>query len=147
MNDTRFVREIMTTELVRCDPGTSVAEVAKLMLDRNCGEVLVCDGIYLLGVITDRDIVCRAVARRLNLDSLTARDVMTSRPLLTVRETQTVADAVEMLEKAALRRIPVLDVDGHIVGIVSQVDIAARSSAVDAGHILGRTRAPRHAVH
>jgi CBS domain-containing protein len=141
------VREIMTKELVRCDPGAPVADVAKLMVDRNCGEVLVCDGLYLLGVITDRDIVCRGVAPRLNLDSLTARDVMTSRPLVTVKETQTIAEAVEQLGRGAFRRVPVVDVDGHIVGILSQVDVASRSSESDAGHILARTRAPRQMTH
>ena len=142
MKDHRRVCDLMTRNPVRCEPGVSVAEVARLMLENSCGEVLVCDGDYLLGVITDRDIVCRVVARSVNPIFVTAREIMTS-GVTVAREDHEVAAVIELLAKTGVRRLPVLDVDRHVVGIVSQVDIAEKSSERDAGHLLraqARTR-------
>jgi CBS domain-containing protein len=135
MKDHRCVRDLMTRNPVRCEPGVSVAEVARLMLENNCGEVLICDGDYLLGVITDRDIVCRVVARSVNPIFLTAREIMTS-GVTVAREDHEVAEVVGLLARTGVRRLPVVDIDRHVVGIVSQVDIAERSSERDAGHLL-----------
>lgn len=120
-----LIRDVMTASPTCCKPADRLDTVAKLMLDHDCGEIPVCDGTKLVGVITDRDIVCRAVARGETPVAVPASEVMT-RDVHTIGPDGTLEDALALMEKNLVRRLPVVDGGGRIVGIVSQADLVAK---------------------
>jgi CBS domain-containing protein len=121
-----LIRNVMTHQPVCCRPTDHIETVARLMLDHDCGEIPVCDGTKLLGVITDRDITTRVVAHGLMPSSVTAREVMT-RNVVTVREDLKIDAALEVMQRQLVRRLPVVGESGEIVGIVSQADLIAKT--------------------
>lgn len=123
------VREVMTADPACCIPKTGLKEVAQMMVDHDCGEIPVVENTETklpIGVITDRDIVCRAVAQGLNPLDLTAADCM-SRPCVTVTPEMSVEECGKILEENKIRRVPVVDADGSCCGIVALADIALRT--------------------
>lgn len=120
-----LIKSVMTRTPVCCKPADTVDKVAKLMLDHDCGEIPVCDGPKLVGVITDRDITCRAVATGKDPADVQAGEIMT-RHVFTVFETDAIDVALELMEDRLVRRLPVLGDDGKVVGIVSQADLMAK---------------------
>ena len=125
-----FVKEIMTQNPVCCSADTGLQEVAKIMVDHDCGCVPVVDGIDSgrpVGIITDRDICCRAVAEGRNPLDLTAGDIMTKN-VVTVSPDTSVEDCCNLMEVNQIRRIAVVDGSGACVGIVAQADIAVNAS-------------------
>jgi CBS domain-containing protein len=121
-----YVREFMSSDPACCTPRTSLADVARLMVERNCGEIPVVasgDSGRLVGVITDRDITCRSVARGLNPLDLTAEACMSS-PVITVTAGTALEECCRTLEQHQIRRVPVVDEAGSCCGVVSQADIA-----------------------
>jgi CBS domain-containing protein len=122
------VRDIMTEDPVCCGPGTTIPQVARLMVDCNCGEIPVVDANGLLiGVVTDRDIACRVVAKDKNPLQTTAQDCMSS-PVMTVTADTSVQECCETMEINQVRRLPVIDARGNCCGIVAQADIARLAS-------------------
>ena len=120
------IKEIMTASPACCTPETSLREVAAMFVDHDCGAIPVVDNVDTrrpIGIVTDRDIACRAVAKGLNALELTARDCMSS-PSVTVREDADLDECIESMESNRVRRIVVLDEFGRCCGIVSQADIA-----------------------
>jgi CBS domain-containing protein len=114
----------MTPDPACCTPRTTLDEVAKMMIQNDCGEIPVVDvGDRLVGVVTDRDIVCRVVAEGKNPIGYTVESCM-SQPVITVSEDTPVEDVIATLEKHQIRRIPVVDGGERCVGIVSQADLA-----------------------
>ena len=125
------VRDIMTKNPVCCTPDTPLQDVAKTMCDRNIGELPVVDsekGLKPIGVITDRDIVCRSLARGKNPMEATARDCMT-RSVVSVTPHTELEDCVRVLEDRLIRRVVVVDDGGRCCGIVSLADIARNCPA------------------
>lgn len=116
------VRDVMTREPVTCAPSTTIEEAARLMRDRDIGDVLVCDGDALRGIVTDRDIVVRCVAGGADVSRSTIGDVCTG-DVLSVTPATSVEDAARTMRDAAIRRLPVVD-GGRPVGIVSLGDLA-----------------------
>lgn len=124
-----IVKEIMTANPACCTAETNLQEVAKLMVDHDCGEIPVVDNQSTkkpIGVITDRDIVCRAVAKGNNPLDLTAADCMT-KPCVTVKPEMSIEDCGRVLEQNKIRRVPVVDTAGSCCGIVAVADIALRA--------------------
>jgi CBS domain-containing protein len=122
------VRDIMTREPACCAPEASIQEAARLMVEHDCGEIPVLDASGVpIGVLTDRDIVCRSVAGGTNPLELRVADCM-SIPCFTVRDDASIDDCCDLLERHQIRRAPVIDDAGRLCGIVSQADIA-RSAA------------------
>jgi CBS domain-containing protein len=122
------VRELMTSNPACCTPGTPLEEVARMMMRCDCGEIPVVDNresMRPIGVITDRDIVIRAVAEGRNPLEMRASDCMTQ-PCITVSEKASIMDCIHLLEEHQIRRIPVIDESGRCSGIVSQADVARR---------------------
>ena len=120
------VKDIMTSNPACCTPGTSLEEVAKMMVDHDCGCIPVVDGNDTkmpVGMITDRDITCRVVAQGKNPLELTARDAMTSTVLSVTPETS-LEDCLNLMEDGQVRRIAVVDENGAVCGILAQADIA-----------------------
>ena len=120
------VKEIMTKSPACCTPETSLREVAAMFVDHDCGAVPVVDNLDTrrpIGILTDRDIACRAVAKGLNALELTARDCMSS-PSVTVPENASLDEAIQLMEDNRVRRLPVVDERGRCIGVVAQADIA-----------------------
>jgi CBS domain-containing protein len=121
---TKLARDVMTPDPVCCTPNTTLDEVAKLMAHNDCGEIPVVDTAdHPVGVITDRDIVCRVVAEGRNPMAYTVEDYM-SQPVVTVREDVPLDEVVSTMEKHQIRRIPVVDDRGRCAGIIAQADVA-----------------------
>lgn len=126
------VKELMTADPACCTSENGLQEVAQMMVDNDCGEIPVVEdkkNNLPIGVITDRDIVCRTVARGLNPLDLTVADCM-SKPCVTVTPDMSVEECSRILEENKIRRVPVVDADGSCCGIVALADIVlhARSS-------------------
>ena len=120
------VKEIMTKSPACCTPDTSLREVAAMFVDNDCGAVPVVDSVNTrrpIGIVTDRDIACRAVAKGLNALELTARDCMSS-PSVTISEDASLDEAIKLMEEKRVRRLPVVDERGRCIGVVAQADIA-----------------------
>jgi CBS domain-containing protein len=120
----RLAKDVMTSAPACCGSGTTLDKVAKLMVDNDCGEIpVVDDRDQPIGVITDRDIVCRVVAEGKNPTGYTAEQFM-SRPAVTVRTDMPLDDVVATMEQHQIRRVPVIDDQGCCAGIIAQADIA-----------------------
>ena len=115
------IRQVMTQSPACCAPDTKLFAVAKMMVEHDCGEIPVCAEGEVIGVVTDRDIACRAVARGMNPLDTPVRAVMTSEPY-TISENAALTDAVALMEEHRVRRLPVTR-DAHLIGIVSQADL------------------------
>jgi CBS domain-containing protein len=141
------VREMMSTSPAVCTPHSSLSDVARLMVDWNCGEIPVVergDSGKPIGVITDRDITCRTVARGFNPLDLTAADCMSS-PVITVRPDTSLEDLCRTLEQHQIRRAPVVDDAGCCCGVVSQADIARFAGRDVAGEVVQEVSRPSSA--
>jgi len=115
------VRQVMTQSPACCTPDTKLFVVAKLMAEHDCGEIPIIDAGEVIGVVTDRDITCRAVGRGMSPLDTPVRAVMTSEPY-TISEHADLFDAATLMEEHRVRRLPVTR-DGILVGIVSQADL------------------------
>ena len=137
------VKEIMTAVPAVCGPDTPLEEVARTMVGRDCGAVpVVSDGkTGVAGIITDRDIVVRAVAEGRNPLSLTAASCMTT-PVFTIREDASLDECTNLMEAKKVRRVPVLSAAGALVGIVAQADVARHASRQDAGELVRDVSTP-----
>jgi CBS domain-containing protein len=120
----KVARDVMTPSPACCTPKTTLVQVAKMMLQNDCGEIPVVDGDgILIGVITDRDIVCRVVAEGKNPAANTVEHFMTQ-PIVTVRADEPIEDVLSTMEKHQIRRVPVTDGRGYCAGIIAQADVA-----------------------
>jgi len=121
---TKLARDVMTPDPACCTPNTTLDDVAKMMARNDCGEIPVIDlADQIIGVVTDRDIVCRVVAEGKNPMAYTAETCM-SDPVVTVRDDATLEEVVETMERHQIRRVPVVDERRFCVGIISQADVS-----------------------
>src|SRR6267143_1947744 len=142
------VREMMTADPACCTPETALPEVARMMVDQDCGEIPVVDNKSSkvpIGVVTDRDIVCRTVANGLNPVELTAADCM-SKPIVTVTADMSLEECCRLMEEKLIRRVPVVDDRGSIAGIIALADIALHTGKNVAGHIVKEVSEPTSAA-
>lgn len=130
-------KDLMTPDPASCLGDTPVADAARMMAERDCGQIPVVEGKTrkVVGVVTDRDIVCRAVARNRNPLDLKIESVMSS-PAVTVSETSDAEEVTRVMEKHQIRRVPVVNQNGELSGMVSQADIARRRSSREAGELV-----------
>lgn len=138
------VKEIMTRTPAVCAEDTPLQDVARTMVGRDCGAVPVVrgsGGSQLVGIITDRDMVVRGIAEGKNPLTLTARDCMTA-PAVWVREDASLEECVELMESKKIRRMPVVNADGALAGIVAQADVARHASRKDAGELVRDVSSP-----
>ena len=117
----QMVSEIMSTDPATVPGQVSISEAARLMREREIGDVLVTEEGRLRGVLTDRDIVVRAVAEE-RTDTATVREICTE-DVVSCRVSDEVDRAVALMREHAVRRLPVLD-EGRPVGVVSLGDLA-----------------------
>ena len=134
--------EIMTRELVIMQPDDSLQSAAKKMRDLNIGFLPVCDGDELLGVISDRDIIIRALADGMDVNIMLGRDLMTT-PAIYCYEDQDVSEAAQIMEENQIRRLVVLSREGNrLVGVVSLGDLARKETTDRSGQILRKVSEP-----
>jgi len=124
------VTEIMTTDVQVIAPEESLQRAAQMMDQLNVGSLPVCDGRQLLGMVTDRDITVRGTAAGMAPKSACVSDVMT-RGTEWCTEDQDIEEVLQLMGEAQVRRLPVINGDKQLVGIVSLGDLATRQS----GHI------------
>ena len=129
------VKEVMTADPACCARDTRLPEVAKMMVDNDCGEIPVLENKIPVGVVTDRDIVCRIVAKSINPLESTAADCM-STPVVTVPPDLDLEACSRLMEEKRIRRVPVVDENGAYCGIVALADIALRTKSDVAGEIV-----------
>ncbi|THA51413.1 CBS domain-containing protein [Streptomyces sp. A1136] len=120
---TRRVHEVMTGKPVTVDKLTSLAEAARVMRDADIGDVLVVDEGRLRGILTDRDLVIRAMAENRDPARTTVRDICSTEPI-TIKPDDGVDEANDLMRRHALRRLPVQTGDGELVGVVTLGDLA-----------------------
>lgn len=121
------VREAMHEGVTWVDPSTSIGSLARMMRDEDIGSIPIGENDRLVGMVTDRDIVCKALANGKDISSLTARDVMSS-PIVYCRADEDVGDAARIMEEHAIRRLPVINENKRMVGMLSMGDIADAAS-------------------
>lgn len=117
------VKQAMHAGVDWCAPDTPLSDIARIMRDSDVGAVPIGENDKLVGMVTDRDIVCRGFADGRDPASLTARDVMTG-GIVCCREDHDVKDAVRLMEDKQIRRMPVLDANKRMTGMLSLGDLA-----------------------
>ncbi|MBI2844327.1 MAG: CBS domain-containing protein [Armatimonadetes bacterium] len=124
------VKDIMTPNPMCAEPSTPLQRVAQMMIECDCGGLPVCQpgSRRLAGFVTDRDIVCRILAQGLNPLERTAQDAMT-RDMRTVRPDTSLDECIRLMEEFKIRRVPVTNEQGEVIGIVSQADLIRRAVA------------------
>jgi CBS domain-containing protein len=132
----KLAKDVMTTNPASCTPETPLEDIARLMVQHDCGEIPVIDtATQPIGVVTDRDIVCRVVAEGRNPMAYTAEFCM-SQPAVTVQMDATLDDVVSTMEKHQIRRVPVVDELGCFAGMISQADIAWEGKKSDVAELV-----------
>lgn len=125
--------DIMTQDLVVGTPANTVAEVARLMKTEDIGPILIVDNEQnrtLVGIVTDRDLVVKAIAEGLDPKTTKVNEVM-SKKLVTCYTDDDIEQAMNAMAQYQLRRIPVVEENMQLVGIISQADVATRLDEPD----------------
>ena len=141
------VQEVMTPNPACCMPDTPLLEVAQMFIDHDCGAIPVVESEASrrpVGIITDRDIACRAIAAGKNALALVARDCM-STPCVAVTPEISLSQCCDLMEEKKVRRILVVDKSGGCCGIISQADIALRGRNRKAGEVVREISRPTKA--
>jgi CBS domain-containing protein len=118
----RRCREIMTRKVTTATRNMSVRDVAVLMRDGDMGSIPVVENGKLVGIVTDRDIVVRVIAAERD-PSISVSEVMTAN-VFSVREDDFVFEAIRLMGDRQVRRIPIVDADGNLTGIIAMADVA-----------------------
>lgn len=122
MPHTHSIREAMTSSPTTVEPGTTAQEAARLMKSKDVGSLPVVDGDRLVGMITDRDLALRLVGEGKGAD--TPIGELASKDVVTIDPQQDVGEAARLMAEHQLRRLPVCEEDGKLVGILAQADVA-----------------------
>ena len=117
----KTVKDAMSSSPRTIEAETSIQEAAKLLRDENVGSLPIVDGDRLTGIVTDRDIVIKAVADG-TID--TTAGVIASKELVTIDPEQPLAEAARLMAEHQVRRLPVCEEDGKLVGMLAQADVA-----------------------
>jgi CBS domain-containing protein len=129
------VHEIMTSNPLTIDADKSVAEAARMLKDEDVGLAPVVERNKLVGTLTDRDIVLRVVAEGKDPQSTPVRDVVSTN-LITIDPRQDLDDALALMARHQVRRLPVVQEDGSLVGVVAQADIARYAKEKQTGEMV-----------
>lgn len=117
------VHEVMTDNPRCVTAETLVSEAAQLMESEDVGSLPILDGEQVAGVVTDRDIVIRAIAHGKDPRGMPVREVA-SRDLVTIRADEDLSEALKLMASHQVRRLPVVDDDNRLVGVLAQADVA-----------------------
>jgi CBS domain-containing protein len=130
------IRELMTKNPRTVEPDATVVDAAKLMRDEDAGVAPIAGGdSRLVGVVTDRDIAIRVVAEGKDPGSTQVKEIA-SQNLVTIDPQQDLDEALRLMAKHQVRRLPVVEEDGKLVGILAQADVARHTDAARTGHVV-----------
>lgn len=129
------VEDFMTKKVVTIESSKTILEAAKLLTEKNVGSLVVVEENKPVGIVTDRDIVTRAVVKGLDIKKERIERIM-SKPLVTVRPETSMLEAIELMDENSVRRIPVVK-NNEIVGIITSSDVG-RASKILAPYLLPR---------
>ena len=142
----KTVHDVMTNTPAFCTPDTSLQDVARMMVQNDCGCIPVVETretMIPMGTVTDRDIVIRAVAEGKNPLQLKAKDCI-STPVVTVTQDSTLKNCCKIMEDYQIRRLVVVDEKGQCCGMVSQADIARTGEDKKIAEVLEEVSKPAH---
>jgi CBS domain-containing protein len=131
----KTIREAMTSNPCSIDTDKSVAYAAQMMRDEDVGIAPIVEGDRLVGVLTDRDIAVRVVAEGLDPERVKVYEVA-SRDVVTLDPSQDLDEALRLLARHKVRRLPVVEEDGRLVGVVAQADIAQKADERRTGEVV-----------
>ena len=132
------LREIMTEKVAVISPRTTLTEAARKMKEMNIGALPICDNDRLVGLVTDRDIVVRALANGSDPETTLAKDVMSS-PVIYCMEDDEIEVAADLMEEKQIRRMLIINKEKRLVGFVSLGDLAVDSKdEILAGEVIER---------
>jgi CBS domain-containing protein len=129
------IRDIMTANPSTIEPNQSVVEAARIMKQQDAGVVPVTENGRLAGMVTDRDIAIRVVAEGKDPQATTVREVA-STDLVTVDPQQNLDEALRLMAQHQVRRLPVVEEDGRLVGVVAQADVAREGDDTRTGQVV-----------
>ena len=129
------IQDVMTSNPRTVGSDATVVEAARLMRDEDIGIVPIVEGEKLVGTITDRDIAIKIVAEQKDFESTTVRDIASTN-LVTVDPQQELDEALRLMAKHQVRRLPVVEEDGKLVGIVAQADVAQHATDERTGELV-----------
>jgi CBS domain-containing protein len=135
------VSDVMTRGVRTLSPQDTMRLAAQAMDELDVGSIPVCDGKRLVGMVTDRDIIARGIARGLPPESTPLKDVM-SAPVQWCFEDESVDEATELMRDHAIRRLPVVDHEKRLVGMLSLGDVAAKGGGDEAADALSDISEP-----
>lgn len=136
------IEEVMRRDLRRISPDMLLFDAARMMRDMYVGCLLVWEDDEVVGVLTDRDITCRAVAEGRDLVTTTVHQIM-SKDVVFCSADQLVSEAAETMQEMKVRRLPVLDRDRRVVGILTLSDLTLKNAPDLAGGVV-RAMYPHH---
>jgi CBS domain-containing protein len=131
----KTVREVMTSKLCSIDVDKPVAYAAKMMRDEDVGMAPIVEGDRLVGVLTDRDIAVRVVAEGRDPEQVKVTEVASS-DLVTLDPQQDLDEALRLMARHQVRRLPVVEEDGRLVGVVAQADVAQQADEQRTGEVV-----------
>jgi len=129
------IRDIMTSNPSTVEPDKTVVDAARIMKQEDAGVVPVTENGRLTGMVTDRDIAIRVVAEGRDPQSTPVREVA-SKDLVTVDPQQDLDEALRLMAQHQVRRLPVVEEDGRLVGVVAQADIARHGDDTKTGQVV-----------
>jgi CBS domain-containing protein len=129
------IRDLMTGNPCAIDADKSVGYAAKMMRDEDVGVAPIVEGDKLIGVLTDRDIATRVVAEGKDPQQTTVREVA-SKNVVTVDPQQELDEALRLMAQHQVRRLPVVEEDGRLVGVVAQADVAREADPERTGEVV-----------
>jgi CBS domain-containing protein len=136
----KSVRDAMTPAARAASTTASLIDAAQQMKEEDVGSIPVVEEDRLVGILTDRDIVVRVVAERVDPDSVKVGDVA-SKELVTVEPEQSLDDALALMAQHRVRRLPVVE-EGRLVGMLAQADVAIVAKGKDAGEMVEEISQP-----
>ena len=132
---TKTVRDVMTSNPCTIDATKDVAYAAKMMKDEDVGVAPIVEGDQLVGLLTDRDIAIKVVAEGKDPKTTVVRDVASTN-IVTVDPQQDLDEALRLMAKHQVRRLPVVEEDGKVVGILAQADVALSGDDAKTGDVV-----------
>jgi CBS domain-containing protein len=120
------VEKVMSRKVVTIDAGSSVFDAAREIMDRDIGCVVVLKAKKVVGIVTKGDILRETVMKRLDPTTLNVERIMTQ-PVLTIRPTNTLSEASNLMSEESLTKLPVVDKNAELVGIITSSDIIRRN--------------------
>ena len=131
----KSIREAMTSKPCSIDADKPVSYAAKMMRDEDVGLAPIVEGERLVGVLTDRDIAVRVVAEGRDPDQVKVAEVA-SRDIVTLDPQQNLDEALRLMAQHQVRRLPVVEEDGRLVGVVAQADVAKEADQGRTGEVV-----------